>query len=337
MSKYNLRGDNPNQKYDDDTLLLNNQNKTFSCKGCELVFRNEKAYLLHQAGCITVKVDMSKQGSFFNAQLFSKDSPKPGGNDGEKVLPMSQPLGEYNHRDRDEDAVINNYGTSDEMGNELNLANNDPAANVLVANNNIAPEETEDPNCPVCREEVENGQPGINCDRCKTWFHRSCLHMTEAMFEELENSEEEWFCMHCLSIKANKIKWGDMEGEETIQEALNNTYKIVTQWKKNFFFLPRGKSGSDYLKEKTRLLYLLINNTPWARLSLGLVHILGPLMLQKPSSNSRARDNANYLQRRLQLWSEGKLQELINEGLEIQKKTDSKTQKKIRIQRKELL
>ena len=70
MSKYNLRGDNPNQY--DDTLLLNNQNKSFSCKGCELVFRNEKAYLLHQAGCITVKVDMSKQGSFFNNKARSE-------------------------------------------------------------------------------------------------------------------------------------------------------------------------------------------------------------------------------------------------------------------------
>ena len=75
----------------------------------------------------------------------------------------------------------------------------------------------DDPNCPVCREEVEHGQPGINCDRSKVWFHRSCLHMTEEMFVELESSEVEWFCMHCLSIKANKIKWGELEGEENIQ------------------------------------------------------------------------------------------------------------------------
>ena len=30
------------------------------------------------------------------------------------------------------------------------------------------PDENEDPNCPVCREEVKNGQPGMNCDQCKT-------------------------------------------------------------------------------------------------------------------------------------------------------------------------
>ena len=155
----------------------------------------------------------------------------------------------------------------------------------------------EDPNCPVCREEVENGQPGINCNVCKIWFHRSCLHMPESRYEELEASDEPWYCMLCASIKANKIKWGEMEGEEAIRKCISETYAEVTKWRKNLFMLPRGKAGCDYIKEKTRQLYLFINDTKWSRVALAMVHILGPLMLQKPSKKSKARGNALYLQK----------------------------------------
>ena len=144
-----------------------------------------------------------------------------------------------------------------------------------------AEEETSDPNCPVCREEVENGQPGICCDLCKSWHHRGCLHMTEAIYEELQASTDPWYCMRCLAIKGNKISWGTMEGEETITATIAETYKEVTTWKKNLFLLPRGKAGTDFIVELTRLINLFINDTKWSRIALPLVHIFIPINATK--------------------------------------------------------
>ena len=196
--------------------------------------------------------------------------------------------------------------------------------------NNTQQDQTDDgdPNCPVCREEVLSVQPGIACDLCKTWFHRPCLHMDEEVYQELGSSSVKWFCMRCQAIKANKIEWGVLKGEEAIRSYISDTYEEIIKWKKNLFLLPRGKAGTDFIKELTRLLYLFIDNTKWSRLGLSLIHIFMPLMLQKPSSNSKARENAKYLESRLKLWSDGKLPLLMEECSEIQKRLVTKLQKR---------
>ena len=129
-------------------------------------------------------------------------------------------------------------------------------------------------------------------------------------------------------IKANKIKWGEMEGEETIQACISKTYKEVTSWRKNLFMLPRGKAGTDFIRELTRLIYLFVNDTKWSRIGLPLVHIFLPLMLQKPSSRSKAKDNLKYLEKSLHQWSQGDITALISEGKEIQKRLDVRLKKK---------
>ena len=50
----------------------------------------------------------------------------------------------------------------------------------------------------------------------------------------------------------------------------------------------RGKAGTDFIKELTRLI-------------LSLVHIFIPLMLQKPGPKSKAKDHVKYLATRLDL------------------------------------
>merc|ERR1739848_613949 len=58
------------------------------------------------------------------------------------------------------------------------------------------------------------------------------------------------------------------------------------------------------------------------------MHIFIPLMLQRPSKKSKAKDNAKYLANRLQLWSDGDLEALCKEGNEIQLKLNQTIQKK---------
>ena len=156
------------------------------------------------------------------------------------------------------------------------------------------------------------------CEQCNTWYHSDCLFISEEEYFALSNSSDSWFCDHCRSIQANKLKWGTLDGECNISNAVKSAYRKVITWKKNIFSLPRGKCGSDFLKELTRLLCLFVDKTKWERLALPLVHIFVPIMLQKPSKNSKAKDHAKYLTSRLIKWSNGELDNLLKECHEIQ-------------------
>ena len=111
-------------------------------------------------------------------------------------------------------------------------------------------------------------------------------------------------------------------------------YKVITSWRKNIFLPPRGNAGTDFIKELTRLIDLFVNKTRWERLAIPLVHIFMPLMLQKPSKTSKARDHAKYLQTRLEKWKAGNLKELLDEGIAIQKRITTSLKHKIESNRK---
>ena len=186
--------------------------------------------------------------------------------------------------------------------------------------------------CPLCAVEVDDS--GLCCDRCNTWFHTICVNITEDEYNNLSESSANWFCDYCKSISANRIRWGTMEGEENIQAEVSKAYKEVIGWKKNIFLPPRGKAGSDLIKELTRLINLFVHKTNWERLALPLVHVFLPLMLQKPSKTSKAKDHAKYLLSRLEKWKAGGLEELLEEGKAIQKRIAANKKHKIESNRK---
>ena len=174
--------------------------------------------------------------------------------------------------------------------------------------------------CPICTITVTDDSYALLCEQCGAWHHSECLYIPDDVYLNLSRSPEPWFCDHCSSIRANKLKWGSLEGELNIRTAVKAAYRQVITWKKNIFHLPRGKSGTEFLKELTRLLYLFVDKTKWECISLPLVHIFVPIMLQKPSKKSKAKDHAKYLASRLEKWSNGELDELLNECQEIQRR-----------------
>ena len=93
---------------------------------------------------------------------------------------------------------------------------------------------------------------------------------------------------------------------------------------KEYISVTKGK----LINELIRLICLFVDDTKWKRLGLPLVHIFLPLMMQKPSSNSKAKENAKYLSARLKLWKEGKVDELIAEGRVIQSRLKTKLEKR---------
>ena len=142
------------------------------------------------------------------------------------------------------------------------------------------------------------------------------------------SQEEDWFCTQCQVNTANQIRWGDLVGQDNIRITVNKIYDEITTWRKNLFLLPRGKAGTEFIKELTRLIELFVNETKWKNLSLTLMHIFIPIMLQKPSPKSKAKQHVKYLMKRLQLWKSGDLNTLMNEVNVTQKRL--KTSAKIR-------
>ena len=215
---------------------------------------------------------------------------------------------------QDRSRELNEQETVDPIVEQA-TSNNTPPATTTTDNDG-------DPNCPICRIDVvddeENG--GIMCELCNTWSHRVCLFMSEETFQQLKDSPDPWYCASCLSILSNKIEWGSMKGEAVIRAKITSIYEEITKWRKNLFLLPRGKVGTNFIKEIIRLIQLFIIPSNWSRLGLSMVFIFIPLMLQKPSSKSKARDHTKYLEKRLKYWSDGDLDSILSENREIQRK-----------------
>ena len=174
--------------------------------------------------------------------------------------------------------------------------------------------------CPICKAVVGWEEDALQCEDCETWTHTACLCMSTEEYADHGSSENEWFCDCCLLRKSNNVTWGDMVGELLIKNELTLIYDEIIRWKKNLFQLPRGGSAEKFIKELTRLIYLFVNKTAWKKVALQMVHVFIPLMLQKPSINSKARDHSKYLLTRLQSWKDGDLKSLMEQNRAIQRK-----------------
>ena len=101
------------------------------------------------------------------------------------------------------------------------------------------------------------------------------------------------------------------------QKDLEKAYEQIVCWRKNVM-VPTGASGKKFINEITRLLDQWTNDTPLKSTALKAIHAMPVLLLQKPSRKSKARDHFIALERRLKLWDEGNINELLEESKEIQ-------------------
>ena len=67
----------------------------------------------------------------------------------------------------------------------------------------------------------------------------------------------------------------------------------------------------------------------WEPVALQLLNIFVPLLLQKPSARSKARDHIRVLTGRLEVWRNGNLNQLVAEGRTIQKMLQKSSVKKL--------
>ena len=139
----------------------------------------------------------------------------------------------------------------------------------------------------------------------------------QQLAEQVENLQVESNNTHEGENSASSL-WEDVE---KIGLAAESIYEEIVFWKKNLFKLPSGLAGKRYIKELTRLINIWNEDAPpLSKFALKLSMIMPALLLQKPCRKSTAKQHGQYLRRRMDLWEEGKFDEIMREVRFIQEK-----------------
>ena len=178
--------------------------------------------------------------------------------------------------------------------------------------------------CPVCDTTTNRGGDVVQCDWCTLWYHVSCTNDNELPV----TSKYNWYCNCCFqshfpnftpSWDISTGKWGNLSGLG-IKESLQVAYDTIISWKPNLFRLPSGSVGKEFVEEITSIVNHFIKNTEMQSVAMQAIMVMGPLLLQKPSKNSKNKEHVTHLKSRLAKWKCGNIGDLINEGNAIQKR-----------------
>ena len=103
-----------------------------------------------------------------------------------------------------------------------------------------------------------------------------------------------------------------------IQEA----YEDISNWKRNLFQLPKGHAGKEFVREITCQIEHWTSNSPNRNISLKCLMVMPCLLLQQINHKAKSSDRKNTLERRMTLWKEGRIEELLSECREIQRRLE---------------
>ena len=81
--------------------------------------------------------------------------------------------------------------------------------------------------------------------------------------------------------------------------------------------LPTGAAAKKYITETTKLMNGWTNNSPFKDIAFTAIHVM-PSLLQKPGKTSKVKDHLKALERKIDLWINGNIDELLFEGETIQ-------------------
>lgn len=57
--------------------------------------------------------------------------------------------------------------------------------------------------CGKCDAPVKRNQKGICCDDCSSWYHTSCIVMSDERYYQLGSSDEKWVCEWCIHTESS--------------------------------------------------------------------------------------------------------------------------------------
>ena len=111
--------------------------------------------------------------------------------------------------------------------------------------------------------------------------------------------------------------WGNCEGA-MFQDAIVDVYKIVVHWRRNIFRVPSGKAVKLVVRELTLLFQAYAEASTLESVAITAAMVLPSLILQKPHPLSKVKEHIECIERRLKLWKEGNIKELVKERQTIQ-------------------
>ena len=104
--------------------------------------------------------------------------------------------------------------------------------------------------------------------------------------------------------------------EDTSQDIcseVNNAYEEIIRWRKNLFDLPKGNAGKKFVAEMNKLVLSWTNKSAKRSYALKALMIMPTLLLQRTSKKTKSSENKDTLKRRLQLWENDQVGELLHE------------------------
>ena len=104
----------------------------------------------------------------------------------------------------------------------------------------------------------------------------------------------------------------------TQHSLLNAAFAEAVHWKMNLFKVPYEKAGKSFVSELARLFKGFATSSALESVALKAATLMPIPLLQKPAHKSKAKDHITCLERRLDTWREGDLNELLREGRTIQ-------------------
>ena len=104
-----------------------------------------------------------------------------------------------------------------------------------------------------------------------------------------------------------------------MRDAIELAYSKIVHWHPNIFKLPSGNASKHFIDELTNLFNSYNEGSVTESFTITSAMVFPALIVQKPSRESKAKDNLRCLERRLTLWRDGDLSNLLNEGEFIQK------------------
>ena len=92
----------------------------------------------------------------------------------------------------------------------------------------------------------------------------------------------------------------------------------VVHWRCNLFKIPSGKAGKLIVKELTHLFEAYEEASTLESVAITAAMVLPYLILQKPHRSSKKKEHIKCIERRMQIWKDGNLDDLLKEGQTIQ-------------------
>ena len=110
------------------------------------------------------------------------------------------------------------------------------------------------------------------------------------------------------------FNWGLSHDGKTITvltSLIDKAYDEISQWRKNTFLVPYGKTGRDFIDKLTEHINDWNNEAEGQHVSLKAAIVQVAVGLQKPSRKSKAKDHQECLAKHLAMWKEGDIDSLL--------------------------